>query len=54
LARHQCLHAGGFDVVDMHKNIGAAIIKQDEAKSSRMKPNPRSALKNFTRPVGIF
>jgi hypothetical protein len=32
LARHQCLHAGGFDVVDMHKNIGAAIIRQDEAK----------------------
>ena len=26
------LHAGGFDVVDMHKNIGAAIIRQDEAK----------------------
>jgi len=24
----------GFDVVDMHKNIGAAIIRQDEAKPS--------------------
>ncbi len=32
LARHQCLHPGGFDVVDMHKNIGATIIGQDEAK----------------------
>jgi len=32
LARHQCLHASGFDVVEMHKNIGAAIIRQDEAK----------------------
>ena len=24
--------ASGFDVVEMHKNIGAAIIRQDEAK----------------------
>jgi hypothetical protein len=28
------LPPGGFDVVDMHKNIGAAIIRQDEAKPS--------------------
>jgi hypothetical protein len=26
--------AGGLDVVDMHKNIGATIIRQDEAKSA--------------------
>jgi hypothetical protein len=34
LAFDQCRHPGGFDVVDMHKNIGAAIIRQDEAKPS--------------------
>src|SRR5262249_61897231 len=44
--RPQCLHAGGFDIGDMHKNIGAAA-------SGRMKPNPRSVLKNLARPVGI-
>jgi hypothetical protein len=33
LARHQCLNAGGFDLVEMHKNIGAAIIRQDEDKA---------------------
>jgi hypothetical protein len=32
LACYQHLHPGGFDVVDMHKNIGPAIIRQDEAK----------------------
>jgi len=32
LAFDQCCDPGGFDVVDMHKNIGAAIIRQDEAK----------------------
>jgi hypothetical protein len=31
LARYQYLHAGGLDVVDMHKNIGAAAIGRDEA-----------------------
>jgi hypothetical protein len=25
---------GVLDVVDMHKNIGAALIRQDEAKST--------------------
>src|SRR5262245_22484382 len=40
------IYAGGLDVVDMHKNIGPAIIGQDEAK-------PGSVLKNFTRPVGM-
>src|SRR5262249_10937203 len=34
LVRHQCLHAGGFDVVDMHKNIGAAAIGRDKAISA--------------------
>src|SRR5262249_14140968 len=34
LVRHQSLHAGDFDVVDMHKNIGAALIREDEAKSA--------------------
>jgi hypothetical protein len=34
LARHQFLHARCFDVVDMHKDIGAAVIMQDEAKSA--------------------
>jgi len=32
LVCYQHLHPGGFDVVDMHKNIGPAIIRQDEAK----------------------
>ena len=32
LACYQHLHPDGFDVVDMHKNIGPVIIKQDEAK----------------------
>jgi hypothetical protein len=27
-------HAGGFDVMDMDKNVVAAIIGQDEAKST--------------------
>jgi hypothetical protein len=30
----QYLHAGGLDVVDMHKNIGAAVIGRDEAIST--------------------
>ena len=28
------LHAGGLDVVDMHKNIGAAAIRRDKAVSA--------------------
>jgi hypothetical protein len=31
LACYQYLHAGGLDVVDMHKNIGAAVIGRDKA-----------------------
>jgi hypothetical protein len=46
LARYQYVHAGGLDVVDMHKNIGAAVI-------GAMKPYPRSVLKNLTRPLGM-
>src|SRR5262249_40112112 len=34
LACHQYLHAGGLDVVDMHKNIGAATIGSDKAISA--------------------
>src|SRR5262249_3161707 len=34
LVRHQCLQAGGLDVVDMHKNIGAAAIGRDKAISA--------------------
>jgi len=34
LACHQYLHAGGLDVVDMHKNIGAAAIGSDKAISA--------------------
>jgi hypothetical protein len=34
LARYQYLHAGGLNVVDMHKNIGAAAIERDEAISA--------------------
>ena len=34
LACYQYLHAGGFDIVDMHKNIGVAVIRQDEANSA--------------------
>jgi len=32
--RTQYLHAGGLDVVDMHKNIGAAVIGSDKAISA--------------------
>src|SRR5262249_16259378 len=34
VVRHQYLHAGAFDVVDMHKNIGAAAVGRDETKSA--------------------
>src|SRR5262245_42409420 len=34
LACYQHLHAGGLDVVDMHKNIGAAVIGRDKAISA--------------------
>ena len=34
LACYQYLHAGGLDVVDMHKNIGAAVIGRDKAISA--------------------
>jgi hypothetical protein len=34
LARYQYLHAGGLDIMDMHKNIGAAAIGRDEAIST--------------------
>jgi hypothetical protein len=34
LARYEYLHAGGLDIVDMHKNIGAAAIRRDEAIST--------------------
>jgi hypothetical protein len=34
MARYQCLHAGGLDVVDMHKNIGATVIGRDKAISA--------------------
>jgi hypothetical protein len=34
LARYQYLHAGGLDVVDMDKNIGATAIGRDEAIST--------------------
>jgi len=34
LPRHQCLHASGLDIMDVHKDIGAAVIRQDEAKSA--------------------
>jgi len=34
LAWYQYLHAGGLDVVDMHKNIGAAVIGRDKAMSA--------------------
>jgi hypothetical protein len=34
LARYQHFHAGGLNLVDMHENIGAAVIGQDEAKSA--------------------
>jgi hypothetical protein len=33
-ACYQYLHAGGLDVVDMHKNIGAAVIGRDKALSA--------------------
>jgi hypothetical protein len=32
LACYQYLHAGGLDVVNMHKNIEAAAIGRDKAK----------------------
>jgi lysyl-tRNA synthetase class 1 len=41
LARHQCLHPGGFDVVDMHKNIGRRepfLDKTGKIKSKDGKP----------------
>src|SRR5262245_3192930 len=34
LACYQHLHAGGLDVVDMHKNIGAAAIGRDKPISA--------------------
>src|SRR5262249_10949857 len=34
LVRHQCLHPGGFDVVDMHKNIRPAASGRDKAISA--------------------
>src|SRR5262245_36840410 len=34
LACYQYLHAGGLDVVDMHKNVGAAVIGRDKAISA--------------------
>jgi hypothetical protein len=34
LARYQYLRAGGLDIADMHKNIGAAAIGRDEAIST--------------------
>jgi hypothetical protein len=34
LTRNQCLHARGFDIVDMHENIGPAAIGHDKAISA--------------------
>jgi hypothetical protein len=47
LARHQCLYAGGFDLVEMHKNIGAAIIRQDEDKPAICVEEPHPASWHF-------
>jgi hypothetical protein len=46
LARYQYLHACGLDVVDMHKNIGAAAIGRDEAISA-------IRVEEFDRPLGM-
>src|SRR2546422_9375683 len=30
----RCLYAGGFEIMHVYKNIGAAFIREDEAKSA--------------------
>jgi hypothetical protein len=34
LARQQCLQSRDFDLVDMHQDIEAAVIRQNETKSA--------------------